>query len=914
MGDDRAAPRPRATLAIYRALLWLYPAAFRRAHSEEMVGVVEDEWTRRVEEPGRTRYGSFLRWMVGDVIRSLPAQHLRAWSRGRRGVTRSAAGVVGAPERFDGGRGGGMDAITQDFRHAIRWFLKRPGFTAVAVITLTLGIGANSALFSIVNGILLRDLPYAEPDRLVTIWETHPSLSGARVASVPNVEDWAEGSATFEDIGIWRFWSRVMQGEDGAEGARGGLATPDFFRVLRLQPALGRLFLPEDLEPGRNHVVVLSHDIWASRFGRDPGVIGRIITMDAESWEIVGVLREGDEDPLMAGEGGHVELWTPLHFDPRSQERRSWRGFYAVGRLAPGASLSQARDELTALQGGLARVYPAIVGGWGVDMTTLHNRVVGSYRTTLLIFLGAVALVLLIACTNIANLLLAGVTGRRRELAVRSALGADRLRLIRLLLVEGFILSLLGGAGGLVLAWSGVDLFKALAPGGIPRLEQVTVDPLTLIFALALTLVTTLLFGLVPALSVSRNDLTSALKSDQRGQRGRAIGGLNGALVISEVALAMVLLIGTGLLVRSFTKLQGWEPGFEQEGILTFWLLPSGGKYETAEEVNALFQEAVAQMEAMPSVVSAATASAGPIFGGHEGGRFLTEGQEASVEADGHTVRWFDIGPGYFQTMGIPIVRGRPLVAADDRGAPLVAMVNESMARRLWPGEDPIGKRIRYDRTDDAPMEVVGVVADVQPFDPDDPVESVIYWPQNQWPRGATYVIVRSTSDPQALVRIAEERLKLLDPDMRIAAFRTMDQLVDRQLIRPRFNMSLVGMFGALALILSAVGIYGVVSRSVASRTREIGIRMALGAAQGKVLRGVVWEGMVLACLGVAAGFAIAIAASRLLTSMLHGVVPTDLPTYLSMSGILVLFTLGSCYLPARRASRVDPLDALREE
>ncbi len=497
---------------------------------------------------------------------------------------------------------------------------------------------------------------------------------------------------------------------------------------------------------------------------------------------------------------------------------------------------------------------------------------------------------------------------------MRSALGADRLRLVRLLLVEGFILSLLGGAGGLVLAWSGVDLFKALAPAGIPRLEQVVVDPLTLLFVLALTLVTTLLFGLVPALSVSRNDLTSALKSDQRGRRGRAIGGLNGALVISEVALAMVLLIGTGLLVRSFTKLQDWDPGFEQEGILTFSILVSAGKYETGAEVNALFQNAVAEMEAMPSVASAATASAGPIFGGHEGGRFFTEGQEASAQADGHTARWLDIGPGYFHTMGIPIVRGRPLVATDDRGTPLVAMVNESRARRLWPGEDPIGKEIRYDNPDRTPMAVVGVVADVQPFDPDAPVESEIYWPQNQKPRGATFVIVRSTSDPQALVRIAEERLKALDPDMRIAAFRTMEQLVKRRLIRPRFNMSLVGMFGALALILAAVGIYGVVSRSVACRTREIGIRMALGAAQGKVLRGVVREGMVLACLGVAAGFVIAIAASRLLTSMLHGVVPTDLPTYLSMSGILVLFTLVSCYLPARRASRVNPLEALREE
>jgi putative ABC transport system permease protein len=796
--------------------------------------------------------------------------------------------------------------MLQDLRHAVRALTKAPGFAAVAILTLALGIGANTAIFSVVNSILFRPLSFPDADRLVVLCEENPSVAGFCIASPPNVEDWSRQSLAIEEIGLGRDWPFILKTETGSEGLDGGIATPSFFQVLGVTVQVGRLFMAEDQQMGRNQVAVLSHGIWQSRFGGDPSVVGRLVSLDNQSFTVVGVLAPGVEVPRLE----YVEIWTPLYFDPTAEEHREWRGFKTYGRLAEHATLDQAREEMDLIAGRLAETYPATNDGWTVSVSPLQDHVVGSIRATLLIFLGAMGFVLLIGCANVANLLLARATERRREFAVRAAMGADRFRLIRLLLSESLLLALIAGAAGMILSFWAVEAFVGLAPGGIPRLDEVSIDRAGFAFASLLSLVTCVVFGLAPALFASRLDLNQALKEGDQRSPGPSSSRLRSALVISEVALALVLLTGAGLLTRSFVELLRWRPGFDQSNLMVTWLLASDGKYSDANQVAGLFDAAVAEVASLPSVVAVGAASAGPLFGGIEPDEFTIAGRPTPEPGQFPVARRYDVGPNYIRTLGIPLQRGRDFNQADARGAPPVAIINATMAQRYFPGEDPVGQQL----TLGGPMTIVGVVADVQPFRAGDPIDPEIYWPYQQRPRYATYLLIRTASDPSATIRAAEQRLQALDPDMEISTFRTMEELVGRQLVRPRFNMLLIAIFASVALLLAAIGIYGVISRSVAQRTREIGIRVALGADQRDIMRSVVGRGMTLTLVGVALGLVGAFGIAPVLSSLLVGVRPTDPLTFGSIAALLMLVALLACYLPARRATRVDAIVALRSE
>ncbi len=800
-----------------------------------------------------------------------------------------------------------MNSSWGDLKYSLRKLARSPGFAAVAIVTLGLGIGANTAIFSVVNSILLRPLPFPEAERLVIVCEENPAVAGYCIASPPNVEDWSEQSRTIEELGVGRDWPFILKLEGASEGLNGGLATPGFFRVLGLRPQLGRLFLPEDQELGRNNVAVLSYGLWLSRFGGDPEIINREITLDDRSFMVVGVLPAGVRVPQLEG----IEIWTPLHIDPRDEQHREWRGFRAYGRLAPGATLGEAQDEMNVIADRLARSYPTTNEGWAISVAYLQDQVVGSIRATLLIFLGAMGFVLLIGCANVANLLLARATERRREFAVRAAIGAGRWPLVRLLLTESLVLALLGGALGLLLSLWAVDAFVALAPGNIPRLSEVGVDSLVLAFATLLSVVTCIVFGLAPAVYATRLELSQAVKEGDQRSPGRSGFRLRSALVITEVALALVLLIGAGLLTRSFVRLLSWEPGFDRSNLMVVWLLASDGKYSNAHQVAELFRLAVAEVESLPTVVSVGATSAGPLFGGREPDEFTIAGRPTPQPGEYAVARRYDVGPNYFRTLGTPLLRGRGFTDTDAQTAPPVAIVNETLARRYFPGVDPLGQQVTMLG---GPMTIVGVVADVQPLRVGDPIEPEIYWPYRQRPRYATYLLIRTASDPANAVRPTESRLQALDPDMEISSFRTMEELLDRQLVRPRFNMLLIGVFASVALLLAAIGIYGVISYSVAQRTREIGVRVALGAEERDIFGSVVGRGMILSVSGIAIGLVGALAVTRVLSSLLVGVRPTDPLTFAAIAALLMLVAFLASYVPARRATRVDAIVALRSE
>ncbi len=790
-----------------------------------------------------------------------------------------------------------------DLRYVLRALRKSPTFTIAAVATLALSIGATTAIFSAVNGILLRPLPFPSANRLVVICERHPSVAGFCIGSPPNAADWAAQSRTLAAVGVARGWPFLAKGEHGSETIDGGIATADFFRALGIQPALGRLIAPDDA--GVGHVVVLSHALWQGRFGGDSSLVGRSITLDNQPYTVVGMLPAGVTMPELEW----VQLWAPLPFDQRLEENRKWRGFGMYGRLAPGATLEQARDELNRIELGLAETHPETNRGWSVDVQDLRTRVVGSVERALLVLLGAVAFVLLIGCANVANLLLARVTHRHRELAVRAALGAGRWASARLILLESLVLAAIGGAVGFFLSFWGLDAFLRFAPAGIPRLDQVGVDGWVFGFAVALSCLTSLLFGAAGLFQAARLSLSDSLRQ-REGTPARRRVGLRGALVVAEMALALVLLTGAGLLLKSFTRLASWHPGFEVEHLTTTWLLASQTKYRTGPQVAELFRRAVEEVVSLPGVVSAGAASAGPMFGGTETGAFRIVGR-AVQEGEPPTARWFDVDPNYFATLGVPLLKGRGINASDVAGAPGVALINATMARRYWPGQDPLGQQVvMYDRT----MTVVGVVGDVPPLSPDQPAVPEIYWPNRQVPRWATYVILRTASDPAGLAQAARRRLQELDPDLSVPEFQTLEAQFARKLVYPRFVTLLMAAFAGIALALAAVGVYGVIAYGVARRSREIGIQVALGAARGQILRQVVAQGMTLALAGVVIGVLGSLALTPVLRSLLAGVEPGDPLTLLGVAVVLALVALVASYLPARRASGVSPLEALRAE
>lgn len=798
-----------------------------------------------------------------------------------------------------------MRFLTADLRYGLRVLLKQPGFTIVAVLTLAVGIGANTAIFSVVNGVLLRPLPFDEPERLVRLCETHPRLGDYCVVSPPNAMDWLEQSDALAGLGLARSWPFQMETEEGREGVGGGLATAGLFRTLRIRPAVGRLFVEGESGPG-NGVAVLSYEYWQSRFGGDEAVVGSLLRLEGEAVTVAGVLPAGFEMPELEG----IQVWRPLHFDPRDEENREWRGFIAVGRLDDGSTVEAARAEVDAIAKRLREAHPEVNEGWGTWVVSLHESLVGDVRPALLYFVGAVALVLLIVCANLANLMLARSVGRRQEVAVRAALGASRSRITTQVLTEGAILAGAGGLIGVLLAYWTTDLLVAAVPAGLPRGEHVSLDGLALLFAAAVSVVTALLFGLAPALRGSAVDLAEAMK---QGHHTAAIqaGRLRNGLVVAEIGLALILLVGAGLLTRTFAHLASWNPGFETEHVLTVSMFAPIDRYETSADVGALWRRIEEDLETLPGVAAVATTSAGPAFGGRETDGFVFEGRE-SRPGENPVARWYDVGPDYFQTMGLDLVRGRFLSEDDAYGGNPVVLVNESMAR-LFPDGDAVGKRVRLDRRE-LWFEVVGVVEDTRPFIQGESPPAEIYWSNRQYGRWGTFVVLRTDVPPSSIVAALRERMDTMGTGVDISSVATMRQWIDRRLVNPRFNMMLVGLFAAIALLLSVTGIYGVVAYVVAQQSREIGIRMALGAAARQVTGQVLSRSGRLVAFGLALGLVGAFATSRFLTSMLVGVTPTDPVTFVALAVLLALAALLASLIPARRAASVNPVTVLRQQ
>ena len=798
-----------------------------------------------------------------------------------------------------------MQTLLADLRYSWRGLRAHPAFTLTAVLTLALGIGLTTAIFGVVNGILFKPLAFPNADRLVTICEQYPGATADWCSiAPPNVEDIAARSHTIEAIGIARSWPYHLATVDGAEGINGGIATPELFSALGVHAEMGRLIERSDLIGRESNVVLLSHEMWQSRFGGTRDVIGRVITLDGSPVTIVGVLPAGFQLPQFPS----LQLWRPVHINPRDEANRDWRGFVAYGRLRVGSSIFDARRELDQIARQLKHEHFASTTEWGLTMTSLQDLVVGQVRPALLVFLSAVFVVLLIACANVANLLLARATSRTSEMALRFALGATRWRIVRGLLVESFLLALGGAAVGMVIVVWGTSAFVSLAPPGIPRIDELHVDAQVLVFALALSIGTTVLFGLTPALRAARTNLAQSLRE---GGRGSSRGGrLGRVLVVVELSLALTLTVGASLLLRSFAARAAWNPGFDRDHLLTFTLFAPTEKYTGAQRVADLWSRVESDLAAVPGVVAVGSASAGPLFGGLETDNVRYDATEGPARA---AVRWFDVSPEFFRTLGVPLVRGRDLNGADRIGSPEVALVNETLARRLWPAASPIGKRISlFD--DRLTVRVVGVVHDVPPGVPEQPTEPEIYWSNRQEPRPFSYFIIRTSVPPGSITASVRARLHAIDHDLVANNVETMDGLVSRQLRTPRFHALLILTFSAAALLLAAIGTYGLFAYLISRRTRELGIRIALGAERTQIVRSVLADGLKLAILGVAIGSVSAILLVQGARGLIVGVSSYDPASLFAAAVILVLVSTVACLAPALRASRVDPAVTLAAE
>jgi predicted permease len=802
-----------------------------------------------------------------------------------------------------------MEVIFQDLRYAFRTLSRNPGFSFVVVLIIALGIGANTAIFSFVNGVLLSGLPFPEPDRLIVLAERNPEKPRSGPVSPRNLEDWEKQSKTLEQFGAWRDWRGRIATPEGRIPVSVGIASPGLFGALSVKPVAGRLFLAEDNQRGRDHVVLISYGYWQANFGGDSSIIGQPITLDNESFTIVGVLPPS----LKALALGRFDFWAPVSVDPDQYLERFVRNRRVYARLKPGVSIEAAQAEMDVIAQQLAEQYPKDNAGYSVSVSSLGDTQVRDVRPALLVFLGAVGLVLLIACANVANLLLARAAARRKEFAIRAALGAGRARLIRQLLTEAVVLALVGGVIGVLLAFWIVDLFVAISPGNIPRLDQVKLDGRVVVFALTLSFLTGVLFGLSPAIGSSKVNLVEHLKEGQRGSAAGLAARLRGLLVISQVALALVLLVGAGLLGQSFVRLITLRPGFNPQNLLTVQLfLPSDG-YKDQNALSAFYQQATEEFRSIPGVESVGATSAGPQFGGYEPVDVLAGGQTASASGEYPHARYYNVGPDYFHTMQIPLLAGREFTNRDTSGAPAVAIINQMMARQFFPGEDPLGKKVRLVR-EKQDLEVVGVVGDVRRFEVGDVVEPEISWPYMQRPRGATYFVFRTGADPASTVAAVRSRVSALDKEVLVTNVSTVDQMVSAALREPRFNTALIGVFAGLALLLASVGLYAVISYSVTQRTHEIGVRIAIGADQSDIFKLIVGQGMLLTMIGVAIGLAASLALTRAMSSLLFGVSATDPLTFAAIALLLTFVSLVACYVPARRATRVDPMVALRYE
>ncbi len=806
-----------------------------------------------------------------------------------------------------------MENLLKDFRYGIRSLLKRPTFTAIALITLALGIGANTAIFSVVNTVLLRPLPFPEPERLMRLGESTQGLPERGTFSFPDFKDVRAQTQTIEYMSGY-FNSGAMMSVDGSDSERvlGAAVSHEYFGVLGVKPVLGNVFTKEDDHPNAT-VVVISHGLWQRRFGGTNDVIGKQMKLGSDSVTIIGVMPPGYAFPFRAEP---QDFWEPINDRPTPEwEVRDAHILDVIARTKPGVSVAEANAELRTIAKRLEQQYPATNTNTVIGGASLHADLTSDVRPALLIMFVAVGFVLLIACANVANLLLARAASRQKEIAIRSALGASRLRIMRQLLIESLLLSVVGGVLGLVLATWGVDLLVAIGPANIPRLQQVSLDGKVLAFTLVLSSVVGLAFGMVPAMHASKPDLNDALKDASRGsteniRRNRA----RSALVVAEVALSLVLLIGAGLLIKSFVRLLQTNPGFEPNQVLALDIPLSRQRYDTPPKQAEFFQRLIERSEALPGVQAASVVNYLPLSNNVNVASFNIAGRPPFPPGSNVYAHYTVVSPGYFETLKIPLREGRLITSEDGEKSPRVIMVSEAFARRFFPGEKVIGQRLVLEENK-PPREIVGIMGDVRRESLEVEADPEFYIPFQQAPIRRMNLIVRTDSpDPGAMTATVRNALKELDRDQMVWQTQTLDSLVAKSISTRRFNLLLLGVFASVALVLAALGVYGVMTYSVTRRTHEIGVRMALGARMSDVVKLVVKNGMALAIIGVVIGLSGAFALTRLMRSLLFGVTPTDAVTFVGVSLGMLVVALIACYLPARRAARVDPLEALRYE
>jgi predicted permease len=814
-----------------------------------------------------------------------------------------------------------MNTLWQDLRYGARMLWKTPGFTAIAIITLALGIGANTAIFSVVNAVLLSPLPYAEPERLTLIWTKLEKLGLEKTwSSEPEVLDLRQQSTLFESLGVINDGSFSLTGGGEPEQLNGLQVSTNLFSMLGVKMKIGRDFAPDEEKPGASRVAILSHGFWRRRFGGEQGVIGSTIHLNGNPTTVVGVL-PAHFALLLPAEAllpADLEVWIPYAVDYAKQDRHS-HGVMVIGRLKRGVTVAQAQAEMDAIA---ARLYPIHYTGSGfaLKVVSMHGDIVKRARPALLMLLGAVGFVLLLACANVANLLLARATARDKEIAIRAALGAGRFRVVRQLLSESVLLALPGGLCGLLLAVWGVDVLLKLSPADLSRMEEVSINGWVLLFTLSLTVLTGMLFGLVPALQSSKSDLTNSLKEGGRSVAGGASHWLRNAIVVGEIALSLVLLIGAGLVMRSFWRLMNVDPGFDPHRVLAMDLRLPESKYSEGPTRINFYQQLIEKVNALPGVESAAAISHFPLSQTYHSGAMTFEGVTANAERGNLASFEVDrraITPDYFKVMKTSLLAGRFFTPQDESGGPPVVIIDETLARRLWPNVSPVGKRVTYGRFLEKPevwLEIVGVIKHIRHHRLDAEVREQIYFPHVHWQTGRMTLAIRTASDPDHLVGAVRQAVRSLDPDQPVYQIRTMDGLVAKALAPARFTLLLLTIFAGMAGLLAMIGIYSVMAYIVTQGTHEIGIRMALGAQARDILILVMWQGMSLAVIGVTLGLIGSFALQRVMNGLLYEVSATDPATFVVISLLLACAALLACYVPARRATRVDPLIALRYE
>ena len=821
-----------------------------------------------------------------------------------------------------------MQTIWQDVRYGARMLLKNPGITFVVILALALGIGANTAIFSVVNAVLLRPLPYHESDRLVLLNEASQVLDEMSV-SYPNFTDWRSQNHVFEKIGVYNRNSYNLTGYGEVERIPTAQVSADLFSALRANAAIGRVFTNDEDKPGAAPVVVLGYNLWQRRFGGQSSILNQTLTFNDKSYTVIGVMPQGFQYPSRA------DMWVPvgqLAGDPNWQQRGNHPGLYAVARLKLGATLAQAQADMDNIAANLERQYPDTNAGNRVRIRPLLEIFVSDVRGTLWVLFGAVAFVLLIACANIANLLLARAKARQKEMAIRAAMGAGRWRIARQLLTESVLLALVGGTLGLLVARWGIQLILYVSPDAIPRWREINLDWKVLAFTIGVSLITGILFGLVPALQAGEVDVNETLKETGRGTSGRH--WLRSSLVVVEVATTLVLLIGAGLMIRSFARLQAVNPGFSSDHLTSFTINLPQKKYATEDQRSDFFKRVLENIRGLPGVEAAAAASGLPLGNNGWQTSFLVDGKPVPPRDQTPLMEACTVTPDYFRAMNIPLLRGRYFNDQDNRsflagsdlskldeGERMIAgvsaiVIDEEFARRHWPNEDAVGKRIKMGNDDKSPvLTVVGIVGRVKMEGPSQDSNRVQgYFPFAQLPFNGMTIVIKASGDPNQLIAAAREQVKAVDPNQPIYGVRTMDEIRAESVAPERLNLTLLSIFAGIALVLAVVGIYGVMSYTVTQRTHEIGIRMAIGAQPRDVFKMVVGQGMMLALIGVAFGLVGAFALTRLMATMLFGVEPTDPATFASIAVLLTGVALVACYIPGRRATKVDPVVSLRYE